>query len=81
MEKQKKVKEEIVVVKILKFKKLENRGLEKKNNFQKIKFQISVKGLIMLSEDRDYMCSFVGGDLSYEENDLLRRIWNNFELL
>lgn len=80
MEKQKKVKEEIAAVKTLKPKKLENRGLEKKNNFQKTKLQTSAKGLTMSSEDSDYMCSPAGGDSSHEENDSLRRIWNNFEL-
>ena len=34
----------------------------------------------MSSEDSDYMCSPAGGDSSHEENDSLRRIWNNFEL-
>ena len=80
MEKQKKVKEEIAAVKTLKPKKLENRGLEKKNNFQKTKLQTSAKGLTMSSKDSDYMCSPAGGDSSHEENNSLRRIWNNFEL-
>lgn len=78
LEKQKKSKDKVAPVKTLKPQKIEKRGSEKKKSLQKAAL-LTTANITISSDDSD-MCSAADWDSSQEEDDSLKRIWDDFEL-